>query len=63
MNNIENKKELQFLIKDGWKSAEIKYAHFRVYEKGKFRCLYDMDTDRIIVKYLKRKDVGGGEDD
>ena len=56
---IENHKELEKLVKEGWKSAEIKYSHFRIYEKGDYRVLYDLNTDRVIVKYLKRQDIGG----
>jgi len=64
----EEHKELEHLIREGWRSAEIKYSHFRIYEKGEFRVLYDLNTDRVIVKYLKRQDIGGmksrgGEDD
>jgi len=55
----EEHKELEHLIREGWRSAEIKYSHFRIYEKGEFRVLYDLNTDRVIVKYLKRQDIGG----
>jgi len=56
----EHHNELEKLVKAGYKNTEIKYSDFRVYAKGDLRVLYDLKTDRIIIKYHEAR---GGEDD
>ena len=61
MKMLENHKQLEKLVKTGWKNTEIKYSGFKIYAKGNLRVVYDFNTASIIHKYFHKE--RGGEDD
>ena len=51
-------KRLEELLEKGWKNTEIKYSDFRVYAKKNERILYNVKTDKIIIRYITKENRG-----
>lgn len=54
MKMLEKHKQLEKLVKTGYKNTEIKYSGFKIYAKGNLRVIYDFNNDKIIHKYLHK---------
>jgi hypothetical protein len=45
------KKQLEELIKEGYKDLGVKFSKLKIYGKGDLRVLYNQEKDYIVLKY------------